>query len=59
MGMRGQKGGDSVEECLGVNGRQLAVCVSGLKFGRVETWIVGTVSDHIRFMADHAISAVD
>ena len=48
-----------MEECLGVKGRQLAVCVSGLKFGRVGTWIVGTVSDHIRFMADHVISARD
>ena len=59
MGMQGQKGGDSVEECLGMNWRQLAVCVSGPKFGRVGTWIVGTVSDHIRFMADHVIPARD
>ena len=49
--------GTRVDNNAGIN---LAVCVSGLQFGRVRTRVVDAMFYYIiSFMADHEISALD
>ena len=60
MGMQGGRGGDNMEECLGLNGKQLFVRVDCNLEEWEHNYVAGAMSHYlIRFMADQVISATD